>query len=251
AAWRALEKMLPVLRAEHGPRFLYLPEGEDPDSLLQREGAEAFTRRLEEDGKPVLNTGIDGVRILAGSGPEGRARMAKKADTMLAAMQDNYLKQAWRQEAELATALSLKAPEPAARKPHPMKKAVSPATPNQERFVAALLQKPERIRVLLADSEKFMLDDDGLNALYTRVLELAAADHAVVQALLLDFPQDERISLWASQSDISDDEFEKLQLLMRERYFYRLMKQSGTLAEKQQYHHRWNEIRNKLEKVGQ
>jgi len=251
AAWRALEKMLPVLAAEHGPRFLYLPEGEDPDSLLQREGAEAFTRRLEEDAKPVLNTWIDGLRILAGSGPEGRARMAKKADSMLAAMQDDYLRQAWRQEAELATALSLKTPAPAPRKPHPMSKVPSLATPNQQRFVAGLLQKPERIRVLLADSEKFLLDDEGLNELYTRVLELTAANYAVVQALLLDFPQDERIPLWASQSDISDEEYEKLQLLMRERYFYRLMKQEGTLAEKQHYHHRWNEIRNKLEKVGQ
>ncbi|MDQ6966590.1 MAG: DNA primase, partial [Mariprofundaceae bacterium] len=46
AAWRALEKMRPVLVAEHGPRFLYLPEGEDPDSLLQREGEDAFAQRL-------------------------------------------------------------------------------------------------------------------------------------------------------------------------------------------------------------
>jgi len=125
------------------------------------------------------------------------------------------------------------------------------ATPNQERFLAALLQNPQRIRGLLADEEKFMLDDAGLNQLYTRVLELAAANYNVAQALLLDFPQDERIPLWASQSDISDDEFEKLQLLMRERYFYRLLKQDGTLAEKQHYRYRWNEIRNKLEKVGQ
>jgi len=256
AAWRALEKMLPVLAAEHGPRFLYLPEGEDPDSLLQREGSEAFALRLEQDAKPVLDTWIDGLRILAGSGPEGRARMAKKADSMLAAMADDYLSQAWRQEAEKVTAITLKtppraAPETVLRRPHPISKVPSLATPNQERFLAALLQNPQRIRGLLADEEKFMLDDAGLNQLYTRVLELAAANYNVAQALLLDFPQDERIPLWASQSDISDDEFEKLQLLMRERYFYRLLKQDGTLAEKQHYRYRWNEIRNKLEKVGQ
>ncbi|HXH64850.1 MAG TPA: DNA primase, partial [Mariprofundaceae bacterium] len=107
AAWRALEQMLPGLKAEHAPRFLYLPEGEDPDSLLAKEGAEAFERRLTEEARPVLDTWLTGLRLLAGQGADGRARMAKKADQMLATMADDYLKQAWRQEAEKATGLSL------------------------------------------------------------------------------------------------------------------------------------------------
>jgi len=254
AAWRALERMLPVLAAEHAPRFLFLPDGEDPDSILQSEGAETFVKRLENDAKPVLDTWIEGLRRLAGSGPEGRARMAKKADSMLAAMQDDYLRQAWRQEAEQATSLSLKTPEAAARKPQPMKRVVSLTTPNQSRFVASLLQNPQRIGTLLADPEKFSLDDPDLNALYTRVLELGAAKIApksVIQALLIDFPQDERIPLWASQTDISDEEFEKLQLLMRERFFYRLSRQPGAFEEKMRRQERWKELRNKLEKVGQ
>lgn len=254
AAWRALERMLPVLAAEHAPRFLFLPDGEDPDSILNSEGAEAFVKRLENDAKPVLDTWIEGLRKLAGSGPEGRARMAKKADSMLAAMQDDYLRQAWRQEAEQATSLSLKAPAAAARKPQPMKRVESLTTPNQTRFVASLLQKPQRIGILLADPEKFFLDDPDLNALYTRVLELGAAKFAprgVIQALLIDFPQDERIPLWASQTDISDEEFEKLQLLMRERFFYRLSRQPGAFEEKMRRQERWKELRNKLEKVGQ
>jgi len=250
AAWRALERMLPLLAAEHGPRFLYLPEGEDPDSLLQSEGAEAFIGRIEKEAKPVLDTWIDGLRILAGSGPEGRARMAKKADTMLALMQDDYLRQAWRQEAEQETELKLKAPVSTGSRPRTVASAVSPATPNQERFLAALLQKTQRARELSHDVEKFFLDTGMLNDVYTRVLELAATNKGVVQALMLEFPQEERIPLWASQSDITDEEYEKLQLLMRERYFYRLMKQDASLAEKQRCRDRWNEIRKKLEKVG-
>ena len=250
ASWRALERMLPILDAEHGPRFLFLPEGEDPDTILQSEGVDAFVERLEHEAKPVLDTWIQGLKNLAGSGPEGRARMAKKADAMLAMMQDDYLKQAWRQEAEKVSTLTLKSSPVVVRQARPASTAVSPATPNQEKFLAALLQKTSRIGDLLNDAEKFFLDDSPLNEIYTRALELAATDTGIVQALMLEFPQEKRIPLWVSQSDISDEEYEKLQLLMQERYLHRLLKQDASLEEKQRYQNQWNKIRKKLEKVG-
>jgi len=250
AAWRALDRMLPILDADHGPRFLYLPDGEDPDSLLQSEGAEAFSRRIEQDAKPILDTWIDGLKFLAGSGPQGRARMAKKADAMLSVMQDDYLKQAWRQEAERATSLSIRASGSIVRKPRPVSPGISPAALNQEKFLAALLQKPDRIRDLLRDTDNISLDDPALNEVYRRVLELAAAHTGVVQALLHEFPQEARISLWASQSDISEEEYEKLELLMRERHWYRLCKQPGTIEEKTCRQEQWHKINEKLKKVG-
>ena len=48
AAWRALEVSLP-LAPDHKPiRFLFLPEGEDPDSYVRRHGKEGFEARLRE-----------------------------------------------------------------------------------------------------------------------------------------------------------------------------------------------------------
>jgi len=48
AAWRALEVSLP-LAPDHKPiRFLFLPEGEDPDSFVRKHGKETFQRRLRE-----------------------------------------------------------------------------------------------------------------------------------------------------------------------------------------------------------
>lgn len=47
AAWRALEATLPRLREGRQARFLFLPEGEDPDSLVRRQGTEAFAALLE------------------------------------------------------------------------------------------------------------------------------------------------------------------------------------------------------------
>ncbi len=46
AAWRALHNALPEVREGRELRFLFLPEGEDPDSLVGREGREAFEARL-------------------------------------------------------------------------------------------------------------------------------------------------------------------------------------------------------------
>lgn len=47
AAWRALQHALPEARQGREIRFLFLPEGHDPDSLVGEEGAEAFEHRLD------------------------------------------------------------------------------------------------------------------------------------------------------------------------------------------------------------
>ncbi len=47
AAWRALGNALPEARDGRQIRFLFLPEGHDPDSLVGEEGREAFEKRLD------------------------------------------------------------------------------------------------------------------------------------------------------------------------------------------------------------
>ncbi|MEZ5599140.1 MAG: DNA primase [Pseudomonadales bacterium] len=47
AAWRALEASLPVLSEGKRARFVFLPEGEDPDSLVRKIGKDAFLARLD------------------------------------------------------------------------------------------------------------------------------------------------------------------------------------------------------------
>jgi len=46
AAWRALENAVGEVKQGRQVRFLFLPEGQDPDSLVQAEGAGAFEARL-------------------------------------------------------------------------------------------------------------------------------------------------------------------------------------------------------------
>jgi len=48
AAWRALENALPQLTDGRQLKFMFLPEGEDPDSLIRQEGQQAFEGRIAE-----------------------------------------------------------------------------------------------------------------------------------------------------------------------------------------------------------
>lgn len=48
AAWRAVQTLLPLLHDEIQVRFLFLPEKEDPDSLIRKAGKEAFLSYLKD-----------------------------------------------------------------------------------------------------------------------------------------------------------------------------------------------------------
>ena len=48
AAWRALETALPYMNDGRQLRFMFLPDGEDPDTLVRKEGKDAFEARMEQ-----------------------------------------------------------------------------------------------------------------------------------------------------------------------------------------------------------
>lgn len=47
AAWRALLVTLPIIRDDIQIRFMFLPDGEDPDSLIRKEGKTSFEQRIQ------------------------------------------------------------------------------------------------------------------------------------------------------------------------------------------------------------
>ena len=46
AAWKALESVLPRMKDGRRAFFLFLPDGEDPDTIVRKEGPEGFDARL-------------------------------------------------------------------------------------------------------------------------------------------------------------------------------------------------------------
>lgn len=83
AAWRALEASLPEMQDGRQVKFLFLPEGEDPDTLVRAIGEEAFNA-LIENATPLeqfffdkLSEGLDIKTI------EGRARLSNVAKPLI------------------------------------------------------------------------------------------------------------------------------------------------------------------------
>jgi len=230
--------MLPLLKSEHRPRFLYLPDGEDPDSLLQKEGKEAFETRLEHEAAPSLDTWLLGLQRLAGSGADGLARMAKKADAMLSTMTDNYLKQAWKLEVEKKTSIQLQVSPPKQPVYHaPMRTNLRTLhSMLSENFLAALLQKPTRLHDLPDEAKDFILDNELYHRIYTHAFsrqESEAYDSMTwARQWQREFPEiADNISRWMNQEPVSDLEFTSLVLDMRTTLLGRKMTMSHDLAE--------------------
>ena len=83
AAWRALETALPHIREGRQVRFVFLPEGHDPDSYVNEHGADAFIGAL--DNGLALSDYL--ITDLAGQVDldtvDGRARLAELAKPMV------------------------------------------------------------------------------------------------------------------------------------------------------------------------
>lgn len=76
AAWRTLETALPYLTDGRQLRFMFLPDGEDPDTLIRLEGKEAFEGRIEQAlplSQFLFDTLMSQVDL---SSPDGRAKLS-------------------------------------------------------------------------------------------------------------------------------------------------------------------------------
>jgi DNA primase len=79
AAWRALEVSVPLAPDNKPIRFLFLPEGEDPDSYIRGRGKEAF-ERLVREAQTLTGFLLAELRAQTDlSTPEGRSRFVSAA----------------------------------------------------------------------------------------------------------------------------------------------------------------------------
>jgi len=83
AAWRALETALPQIREGRQIRFIFLPEGQDPDSFIRDNGAKAFEQALD-DGVPLSDFLIEELALQVDmNSVDGRARLAELAKPLV------------------------------------------------------------------------------------------------------------------------------------------------------------------------
>ena len=94
AAWKALQVAMPEMQDGHQLGFLFLPEGEDPDTVVRSEGAEAFNRRVE-DALPLDRFVFDTLTAQVDMGRmDGKARLVSLARPLIGSMPESALRQA-------------------------------------------------------------------------------------------------------------------------------------------------------------
>jgi len=107
AAWRALEATLPSLQDGRRARFLFLPEGEDPDTLVRSEGTDAFRARINQHAQPLADYFFQ--QLTEEADPrslEGKAHMATLAAPLIDKVPGANLRTLMRQRLLEITGLS-------------------------------------------------------------------------------------------------------------------------------------------------
>lgn len=93
AASRALESCLPAMQDGNQARFLFLPQGEDPDSLIRKIGDREFIRQVDQ-ATPLedylFSSCAEGLNI---EHLEGRATLSTRVAPLIAKIPDGVYKQ--------------------------------------------------------------------------------------------------------------------------------------------------------------
>jgi DNA primase len=191
AAWKALNATLPQLREGREARFLFLPEGEDPDTLVRKEGAEAFSARVRQ-AQPLseflyarLAAGLDVTTL------DGRARLASKAKPMLAQLPPGPFRELMQQRLTELTGVASASP---ARRPAPSpeRRTAMGTIPPDRRAIALLLRQPAVVRH--PDLPPGWRDAPLPEvALLVQLVDLAAARPDIPPAALIDRWEDPQV----------------------------------------------------------
>jgi DNA primase len=232
AAWRALEISLP-LAPDHKPiRFLFLPQGEDPDSSIRAHGAEAFERAVRE-AQTLSSFLLGELRAQTDLGsPEGRSALLAAARPHLQRTEAPGLRlQLVKEVAELArvsqdeaeqllglTTAGAPRPRPAPRRTAP------PIAASQERnLLRCVLVKPALIDAL----EPELLDARTAESATLQAIAQWAADGGEMSEALLieqfrESPHAEvlfRAQAAALEQNLNEDDterqFRQIQLALR------------------------------------
>jgi DNA primase len=231
AAWRALEVSLP-LALDHKPiRFLFLPQGDDPDTHIRAHGAEAFERAVRE-AQTLSGFLLAELRAPADlATPEGRSGLLSAARPHLQRTEAPALRlQLVKEIATLARVsqeeaeqlLGLAAPS-APRRSAP-RRAAPPIAATQERnLLRCVLVNPALVRDLEAELlDARMPESAALQAIAESAVEGGAMSVAVLIDRFRDSVHAEvlyQAQASALEQGLSDDDaerqFRQIQLALR------------------------------------
>ena len=222
AAWRALETALPLMDGGNQVSFLFLPEGEDPDTMVRKEGAEAFGRRVKQALplpaylEETLRAQVDMGRL------DGRARLLELAKPLLGQVPAGIFREmlvsrfseiSRENSGKLSTLLGFsESPAPSNNRKSPVKRPKTGQPSLMRRLVARLVQHPHLAK-LVQPAEIASFEGAGAELLGELVKVLHQHPELPTQVLIERFRDTEHftsLQKLAGWSDVSaerpDDE---------------------------------------------
>ncbi|RQW62905.1 DNA primase [Vibrio viridaestus] len=164
AAWRALENALGYLKSGHVLKFLFLPDGEDPDSYIRKYGKEAFEQQVQ-NAQPLSKYLFSHLLSQVDVGnPEGKAALEALALPLIYKIPDESLQDQLLQVLEQKTGVYKKPKLRQEDKPKNQPHREIKRTPMRE-VIALLLQNPSYSQKVPDLSSVASLTIPGLNLL--------------------------------------------------------------------------------------
>jgi DNA primase len=146
AALKAMESVLPRMKDGRQAFFLFLPDGEDPDSIVRKEGHAGFEARLQA-ATPLSQFLFDSLGADVNLGTlEGKGRLAERAKPLLAQIPDGAFGDLMQQRLTELTGVGARASSPDTHVPAQRARSAAPsATPKRSLVrsaISLLLQQP-------------------------------------------------------------------------------------------------------------
>ncbi|MDH5824572.1 DNA primase [Luteimonas sp. RD2P54] len=189
AAVRAMETVLPRMRDGRQAFFLFLPEGEDPDSLVRAEGAAGFDARLRE-AVPLSRFLFDTLGADVNLATlDGKARLAERARPMLEQIPDGAFADLMRQRLTELTGVGARASAPQTHVPthrvRPGRGVPAPKRSLVRTAITLLLQRPALALELGGEQRFAALRQPGV-ALLAELVELVHARPGIATGAVLE-----------------------------------------------------------------
>jgi len=197
AAWRAMEETLPALREGRQAYFLFMPEGEDPDTYIRRNGREAM-----EDPAVAMPLSDYLINTLKADNDlatmEGRSRLLDQALPYLSRMPQGTLRQMLLRDIAGLARTPLEDIEPRLRgEARPRRTTSAPtAAPGQRKtlvghIISLLLYQPELVS-LISEPEALSEHPDAGTGFLRELVEFLQSRPQIRFAGILEHWRDSR-----------------------------------------------------------
>ncbi len=188
AAWRALENALEYLKTGNTLKFLFLPDGEDPDSYIREHGKDAF-EQLVQNATPLSTYLFDNLieihKLNLGT-TEGKSALRAHASALINKIPDSYFQELLEKLLDERTGFDnqLRRARVHNKNPTPQPHKELKRTPMRE-VIALLIQNPNYADMVPDLSSVKGLQLPGLS-LFVEVLDICQVNPHISTGQLLE-----------------------------------------------------------------